>query len=277
MKMVMEKENYDSFCIEAYQEEYDICFQKTRDEAGSQKFAMKQSLVRALKAYPDISPAEIWKSIHIAHMYRKTGMTDIDLIDMIVSADQSWKKSSGHAFEEMLKEYATAALKGTDIEIVLQRDLSKLLKNEELSNEVRDYSWLKEQVKGNIFDLFAIVARGGKKYCFSCIQAKTSVRDRVTRDREPSVHAMEAFFWSVIFLLDEDFMKMPKFFHMVNGGSPEFPGNGWHGMYVFSKKHYKDRIYSIDIDFQQFRKHAVQAADYWLTQRQWFNPAWRAE
>ena len=177
----------------------------------------------------------------------------------------------------MLKEFANPILSGTNIEIILQRDLNVLLKNNQLGNEVRDYSWLKEQVKGNIFDLYAVVEHSGKKYCFSCIQAKTSIRDRVTRDREPSLHAMEAFFWSIVFVLDDDFMKMPKFNHMVNGGTTEFPTNGWHGMYAFTRKTYSGRIYSESISFSRFRQHAIKAANDWLTQRQWFDKTWKAE
>lgn len=282
---------YYDFCIKSYRAEYEKYYNylvsqypegkipKTKFEKfepESQKAAMKASLVAALRTFPDISPADIWKAIHIAHMHRKTGLSDLNLIDNVVSADQSWKKSSGHAFEEMLKDFATLALDGTNIEVILQRDLSIMLANNELANEVRDYSWLKEQVNSDIFDLYAIVTKDNKKYCFSCIQAKTSIRDRVTRDREPSIHAMQAFFWSIVFVLDDDFMKLPKFKNMVNGGTTEFPENGWHGMYVFSKKEFVDRIYNTDIDFNTFKEHAVKAANSWLTQRQWFDHTWKA-
>ena len=285
-------QEFYKFCIDSYQDEYNKFYDNLmksfpdgnvpqsrleKFEPESQKAAMKYTLVAALRKFPDISPADIWRAIHVAHMYRKTGLTDLNQIDNVVSADQSWKKSSGHAFEEMLKDFATLALDGTGIEVILQRDLNLLLLGNELGNEVRDYSWLKEQVKGNIFDLYAIVNRDDKKYCFACIQAKTSIRDRVTRDREPSIHAMNAFFWSIVFVLDDGFMKLPKFNHMVNGGSTEFPDNGWHGMYAFTKEQYNDRIYSITIDFEQFRNHAIKAANDWLTQRQWFDQNWRAE
>ncbi len=283
--------DFNQFCIDSYNSEYQKCYNqlmshypngnvpesKLKDfEPLSQKAAMKYSLVAAIRQFPDLEPALLWHAIHIAHMHRKTGLTDLELIANVVSADQSWKKSSGHAFEEMLKEYANPVLAGTGIEIILQRDLNKLLKKNLLGNEVRDYSWLKEQVKANIFDLYAIVENNGKKYCFSCIQAKTSIRDRVTRDREPSINAMKAFFWSIVFVLDDDFMKLPKFNHMVNGGSSEFETNGWHGMYALTQQRYSDRIYSETIDFNVFKEHAVKAAQAWLTQRQWLDNTWRA-
>ena len=39
-----------------------------------------------------------------ALLFRKSGISDLDTINKVISADQSWKKSSGHAFEEMVKD-----------------------------------------------------------------------------------------------------------------------------------------------------------------------------
>lgn len=178
----------------------------------------------------------------------------------------------------MIKILGTSALHDSGIDILLQRDLNTLIKAQELNNEPRDISWLKEQIKASVFDLYAVVhTPDGKQFCYGCIQSKTSVRDRVTRDREPSMQAMQSFFWSTIIVLDGNFLKMPKFISMVNGGTAEHTENGWHGMYVFSEQYSKDRIYSIDLNFKNFKEHAITAANYWLTQRQWFNGQWRAD
>lgn len=245
-------------------------------EKAAQKEAIKYSFVESLKKFKNVSASEIWAHIYESHMHRKSGVSDSLLISKIVSADQSWKKSSGHAFEEMIKSLATDALKNDNIEIVLQRDLSILIKAGELANEPRDVSWLKEQVKSSVFDLYALIKKDGKTYCFGCIQSKTSIRDRVTRDREPSLHAMASFFWSAVIVLDGDFMKLPKFIAMVNGGTTEFPENGWHGMYELSGRAVQGRIYALDLDFSVFREHAILAANQWLTQRQWFDHKWVA-
>ena len=107
-----------------------------------------------------------------------------------------------------------------------------------MSNEPRDISWLKEQTKACIFDLYAVVhTLDGKQFCFGCIQSKTSVRDRVTRDRETSIQAMRSFFWSTIIVLDGEYLRNPKFISMVNGGTAEYVEYGWHGMYVFSEQY----------------------------------------
>lgn len=175
----------------------------------------------------------------------------------------------------MIKFLASAALEGTGIQIVLQRDLNILIKAGEINNEPRDISWLKEQIRGGVFDLYALVTReDGKTFCYGCIQSKTSVRDRVTRDREPSLQAMASYFWSTIIVLDGDFLRLPKFISMVNGGTTEHPTNGWHGLYVFSEQYSEGRIYPTDLNFKNFKEHAIEAAHYWLTQRQWFDHEW---
>ena len=91
------------------------------------------------------------------------------------------------------------------------------------------------------------------------------------------MQAMESFFWSTVVVLDGEYLKNSKFVNMVNGGTAEHQHNGWHGMYVFSDQYTQGRIYPIDIDFTTFREHAIKAANYWLTQRQWFNMDWKAE
>lgn len=277
------------YCQQAYLESYTYGFEEFRRLNGrskkvleeAERFAQKQAIREALSKgvsnFPKVDVAIIWKNVYKVHIYRKTGLSvDEDTIAKVISADQSWKKSSGHAFEELIKEIAKLSLSGTNIEVVLQKDLSLLLKAGEIANEPRDIAWLEKMIAGAIFDLYALVLIDGKKYCYGCIQSKTSVRDRVTRDREPSIHAMQSFFWSVCIALDGEFLKLPKFNYMVNGGSEEFPENGWHGMYVLSEIEEDNRLYHSSFDLDVFTNHAIKAAEYWRTQRQWFNHDWRA-
>ena len=133
-------------------------------EAFAQKEAIRAALTETMKKFPDTDTAEIWHAVYSVHVHRKSGIIDTDTIARVISADQSWKKSSGHAFEEMIKSLASSALKND-----------------------------------------------GRKFCYGCIQSKTSIRDKVTRDREPSLQAMRSFFWSVIIVLDGDFLRLPKF------------------------------------------------------------------
>lgn len=287
MKMT---DNIFSFCKNSYQASYTAAFDEYKTTYGgtkkvledaeryAQKQAIRVALTDGVAAFPNEDVAVIWKNVYKVHIFRKSGLSvDEETIAKVISADQSWKKSSGHAFEELIKEIAGLSLANTNIEVILQKDLSLLLKANEIANEPRDIAWLEKMVAGAIFDLYALVTINEKKYCFGCIQSKTSVRDRVTRDREPSIHAMQSFFWSVCIALDGEFLKMPKFKSMVNGGSEEFPENGWHGMYVLSEIEEDDRLYHSTFDLDIFTKHAIQAANYWRTQRQWFNQDWKAQ
>lgn len=283
---------YYKFCLDSYQKEYNRCFESLKADykkgivseklaeefdREAQKSAIRLAITKALRKYPNEPVAELWSAIYRAHLFRKSGIDDLETINKVISADQSWKKSSGHAFEEMVKELAALALYGTGLEIILQRDLNTLIKANELANEPRDISWLKEQIKANIFDLYSVLTLDGKKYCFGCVQAKTSIRDRVTRDREPSIHAMQSFFWSVVFVLDGDFLRLPKFASMINGGTDEFRENGWHGMYVLSAKETNNRIYPLTMDFDVFKSHALQASEQWKKNRQWLDCKWMAK
>lgn len=245
-------------------------------EREAQKYAIKITALNYFTNYPKENKRKIWNMIYSAHVARKCGV-DIpaESIEKVISSDQSWKKSSGHAFEEMVKELASNAVKDSGISILLQKDLLIMIKLDQLKNEERDKEWLLKQIAEDTFDLFA-VAEG---QVFGCVQAKTSIRDRVTRDREPSLLAMDRFFWSFIFVLDGDFLKLPKFRGMVNGLSDSFATNGWHSLYVFSspKNAIGGRIFELDSYMEPFRKHAIKALSDWKQKRQWFNHDWIPE
>ena len=278
---------YQEYCTQHYRTSYAAAMTlfssysnfvpADKRETAAQKKAIQDTIIAAMQTFPGVDTEDLWRAIYGAHVHRKSGVDNTTVIEQVISADQSWKKSSGHAFEEFIKENGSSALRSDSIEIVLQRDLNQLIKDNKIDNEQPDIDWLKVQINANIFDLYAIVTTSaGKRFCYGCIQSKTSIRDRVTRDREPSMHAMQRFFWSAIVTLDGSFLKLPKFIHMVNGGNDEFPENGWHGMYVFSEKYSDDRIYPTDLSFKNFKEHAIRAARMWLTQRQWFNGSWKA-
>jgi hypothetical protein len=245
-------------------------------ERQAQKQAIQKTALYFFKKNPESDKTDIWNQIYEAHVNRKCGV-DIphDAIVKVISADQSWKKSSGHAFESMIKDLTNDSIRGTGASIILQKDLSVMIKSNLIKNEERDKQWLSNQISSETFDLFALV----DNYVFGCIQAKTSIRDRVTRDREPSTQAMGRFFWSIVFVLDGDFLKLPKFKGMVNGSSPSFEQNGWHALYAFSLPDGAEgeRIYKLDIEMEPFKNHCAKAIKDWKKQRQWFNNQWSAE
>ena len=109
---------YYKYCLNTYQNEYSRCFDALKAEhkvsisdklaeefdREAQKSAIRIAITKALRKYPDEPVAELWSAIYRAHLFRKSGISDLETINKVISADQSWKKSSGHAFEEMVKE-----------------------------------------------------------------------------------------------------------------------------------------------------------------------------
>lgn len=290
----MEKEIYD-YCLSRYNKSYQNYVrslekeainksktQKISDSAAkkiettAQLEAIKDTMIDGRLIYPKHIPL-LWANIYKAHLFRKSGISDPTVVANVIAAEQSWRASSGHAFEYMTKELANLALTDTPIRFLLQKDLNNLIRDHELANEVRDISWLKEQVSTDNYDLYAVGKVEDKTYCFGCVQCKTSIRDRVSRDRELSSTAMSAFFWSISLVIDGTLLKTPKYTNMVNGGTTTFTANGWHGMYDLSATVSGDRIYALDMNFEIIKKHALQAFDAWRTQRQWFTNEWKAK
>ena len=242
-------------------------------EKVAQLEAIKVTMVKGRKLYPNNIPL-LWASIYKAHLYRKSGISNPEIVAKAIQAEQSWRASSGHAFEAMVKELGSLSLAGTNIRYVLQKDLNILLKANELANQPTDIAWLKSQVKGSVFDVYVIADIKvinedtndveEKPVCFGCVQCKTSIRDRVSRDIVPSREAMASNFWSIGFVLDGTLFEVPKYKNMVNGNpESEFKKNGWHGMYVLSFEENTDRIYGVDLDFKIIREHTIKAFNCW--------------
>lgn len=256
-------------------------------EKIAQLEAIKVTMIEGRKLYPNNIPL-LWASIYKAHLYRKSGIGDPEVVAKAIQAEQSWRASSGHAFEAMVKELGSLALAGTNIRYVLQKDLNILLKAKELVNQPTDIAWLKSQVKGSVFDVYVVAdikvineetnKVEEKPICFGCVQCKTSIRDRVSRDIVPSREAMASNFWSIGIVLDGTMIEVPKYKNMVNGNpESEFKKNGWHGMYVLSFKDNIDRIYGVDLELNIIREHTIKAFNCWHKDRMGLVPEWRAD
>ena len=236
---------------------------------------MEETALEAFYKFNDQDPALVWKAIYVAHVARKSGISATpEIVKSVISSDNSWKKSSGHAFEKIAKELFGKIDPNSQIEFLLQKDLSILLSNGEVSNAKRDLDNITSWVGSSAFDLYAILNEESKKFVFGCIQAKTSIRDRVTRDREPSTIAMENNFWSIAVVLDGEYLKNLKFQAMVDGGSSDFTKNGWHGLYAMSSPVETNRILRLGSDFSLLYKHALLASKMWRNQRQWLDHSW---
>ena len=149
-----------------------------------------------------------------------------------------------------------------------------MLSEGQIANDPSDN--IKAVAKSDNFDIYALVNVNGNNIVFGCIQAKTSIRDRVGRDRGFSIPIMEKNFWSVAVVLDGAYLAMPKFEQMVNGGgTTQYAENGWHGMYALSNAIDKDRLYS-DSDLKFLIHDARQAAEKFTSARQRFTKYWQA-
>lgn len=242
-------------------------------ERKAQRFAIKECALQFFSSHPSEDKGQIWAKISAAHLARKTGAEITEAVaEKVVASQQSWIKSGGHAFEEALIELCNPKLASTGIKLLLQRDVTILIKSNTLTNDPPDLALIKAWADSNTFDLFAIE----QNKIFACIQAKTSIRDRVTRDREPSMEAMRAKFISIVFALDCEFLKMAKFQSMVNGNTPPFTGNGWHALYAFSLPAIAQvgRIFLLDNSMSPFKEHIVFALTKWKNDRRTLDETW---
>lgn len=246
-------------------------------EREAQRRAIQSVFAQFYLTHPSEAIA-IWDSLRSAHIKRKSNI-DLDLseiqIEAVRSADQSWKKSSGHAAESFWVAHASPALLSKGLKLLLQRELLVLMREGRLANETRDLETLSGWISSSSFDLYVgRVTEGEKFQVFGCVQSKTSIRDRVTRDREPSTQAMSKFFWSVCLVIDGRFLSLHKFQSMVDGGTAQYPSSGWHGLYALQTPYTSNRIHQLSRDVEPFASHCLLASQQFSKNRQWLSEGW---
>ena len=97
------------------------------------------------------------------------------------------------------------------------------------------------------------------------IQAKTSLRERVRTDVEPSINAMKYGFWSVLVVLDGDNIKpTSKDQKVINGDVGTKKINSWNGAYVLSNITMNDRVY-LDEQLELFVDHANRVKNTFIS------------
>lgn len=283
--------DYKLFCRDLYkqtwEQEFLIEVQNRTTVAArlaAQRKAIDKVLVESLlKFSPEVSESEIWNEIGMVHKINVAELSDFgikeneqtEVIKRCLSAHQSWIKSSGHSFERYISNIQSKDLQKNEIRFILQSELTKMIKEDTLTNTPEDIEGLSSW--GKDFDLYAIQSVHGDTHVFGCIQSKTSIRDRVGRDVTFSHNAMEGLFWSVAITLDGNFLNMPEFIHMVNGGG-SYGKNGWHGMYAMSGIADKnERIYKVDDSMELFIEHAIEAAKQFIRDRRKLNENWKAD
>jgi len=251
---------------------------------AAQRKAIDKALVESLLKYsPEVPESDIWKEIGMTHKLNVAELSDFGVeeaeqpavIERVLSAHQSWIKSSGHSFERYISNIHSDALAKNEIRFILQSELTAMIRGNQLTNTPEDIEGLGSW--GKDFDLYAIQSVHGDVHVFGCIQSKTSIRDRVGRDVTFSHNAMDGLFWSAAVTLDGNFLNMPEFVHMVNGGA-SYRTNGWHGMYAMSGiEGNNGRIYKVDDSMELFINHAIAAAKQFISDRRQLNENWKPE
>jgi len=251
-------------------------------ERNAQHTAILETFYDAYEKYDNqINATDIWNAIYSAHIKRKAGKADLnelseEIIDKIISGAQSWKKSSGHVFEDFVTKYTKERLEKRHIRLMLQKELTAMLHDNQIANDPDDL--IPDMVSSEDFDLYAVLDLNGDNIVFGCVQVKTSIRDRVGRDRDFSIPVMQRHFWSAAVVLDGTYLHMPKFNAMVNGSGEDnykYRENGWHGMYALSNMEDSDRIYR-DPHLDLLIEHAEEAAKKFTSARQRFDQYWKA-
>lgn len=282
-----------AFCEKAYMDEWKKIeatlpsnASKSKSEAirrEAQRTAIDRAFVTSLIQYPDAEEELIWDLISDAHKLNLAHLDDfgIDRVkrlmiyDRCISADQSWRKSSGHSFERYISSINTPEMEQNEVQFLLKSEVFNLIKQNKIANVVEDLDLIREWAEN--FDLYAVQTNHGDTHIFGCIQVKTSIRDRVGRDDQFSGKAMDAHFWVVEAVLNGDFFSLPKYEAMVNGGSVTYPVNNWHGVYVMAGIESNKRIYRTDTGFTTMAKHAVIAAKTFGLNRAQLVREWIAE
>lgn len=164
---------------------------------------------------------------------RVSGLTQ-EQVERAKTADQKWLNMSGLAYENIIMKETNALLKDTDVLLFSPTELKeKILKNQ-ITNSEQDILDIKNWIQGGTFDLYIIKVQEDKFKVFGVVQCKKSIRERVSRDREPSIIAMKKGFISILIGMNGDALgktENTKARQMINGNSNHFKEQGWYAAY----------------------------------------------
>jgi len=149
-------------------------------------------------------------------------------------SDQKWLVMSGLAYERIVLKESNLKLKDENIKIVNPNELKILISISKIKNNEKDLVFLSNWIKGETFDLFILKKVKKGFVVFGVIQCKKSIRERVSRDREPSIGAMEKGFFSILIAMNGEGLgktNNTKSRQMINGNGNHFKKRGWHSAY----------------------------------------------
>ena len=160
----------------------------------------------------------------------ETGLSKEQMIKAI-SADQKFKRMSGELYEFMVKEENNKLLKEikTYSKFYFPKEVRNLIENKSIKNNESDIELIKMWIKSRTFDLFLLREDKEGYVVYGVVQCKKSIRERVGRDREPSMKAMKNGFFSILISSHDEALgrEKTKMREMFSGGGDHYQKKGW--------------------------------------------------
>ncbi|EST12005.1 BsaWI family type II restriction enzyme [Sporolactobacillus laevolacticus] len=218
----------------------------------SRREAISDSFAELLQLYPDLQPFKLWRELEKAHVasFIKENMEmselpqnpndfidfllDSDVLKTFMSAEQSWRRSSGVAWENFITKNLLLSSDKIKIKIFTPTEMKLLVKGDIIDGGIlaipkkQEYiSFIKKILAEMNFDLFLAeyVPSFEQWRLFGLIQCKTSIRDRLKINMKSSEEAMEHNLWSIIIAMDSDGFTR-------SGQYNSCAKKSWNGFYV---------------------------------------------
>lgn len=274
--------NIEEYSIALIENSYSV---NLENENGQVNTAIVDTVVDLISRFPEIEVAQIWRDLYKAHVKLRAQSTlpkellkvaeYPEAIQAFKSADQSWLRASGVAFENICKLELNPLCEPHGIKLHLPSELLILLRTNrtEFNIDNEDEEFFTRAIAEKDFDLFATLGgtRPIKSEIFGFIQCKSSIRDRIQENTRTSYIAMEKHFWSIVIALDDDnYLALPKFNSIAK--------NFWNGFYVIDSRRDVDESifpFSIVDDSSLLIQHMLKAKDVWQSRRHRLTPTWR--
>lgn len=157
-----------------------------------------------------------------------SGLTT-EQIEKAKKADQKWLNISGNTYEKIIEKENNIYLEDSCSKFYFPKKVKEFIDKGELINNEKDTELLKKWIKGKTFDLYIVKKQEEGYVVFSVVQCKKSIRERVARDREPSIKAMNAGFFSILISLNDECLgkETTKMRKMFTGDDFHYSGKGW--------------------------------------------------
>lgn len=172
-------------------------------------------------------------NIEVIAKERVSGLSR-EQVELAKTADQKWLNMSGMAYESMILRESNRLLVNAPIRFIKPIDLKREIHNNQIFNSQKDMDTIENWIQGETFDLYLVKEKEDGLVVFGVVQCKKSIRERVSRDREPSIKATEEGFMSILIGMNGETLgksNNTKNRQMINGNGSHYDKQGWHSAY----------------------------------------------